>query len=428
MSWKKETLGPLLDRNKGKWQQALQGGKVNGDTLWRGNEGRRLCYRPRLRQAGVCRLAMGSGRQAVNFSLVSPLSVVPYAGAEDQMRTSKLIKGRVIYAAPDRLVLARGVRLFESKDGGDSWTLLTILPIGPILRVKSSISLLSRLTRSGVHHFEAGDKQSLVVADKLTFCFDGEVVKPLGELHGSRPMCLCSKNGVFYYGEYKINRERLPLHIWRWRAGQDAWLPVWTFSSVRHIHGVFHDPYTNALWVTTGDNDSEAAIWRTDDEFKTLRKVAGGSQQVRAVQLLFTSSHVYFGSDTPDEQNYIYRMDRCGNQLQRLSKVGGSVFYGCKVGECLFFSTAVEPSQTNYTRHAELWCSLDGSKWKKLSEFRKDIWSMRYFQYGQLLFPSGPGGAEHLYVYPFAVTNHGVTLKIEMSAILRQLAGIEVEY
>ena len=335
------------------------------------------------------------------------------------MNTSKLIHGRVMYVAPDRLILARGARLFESRDGGDSLSLLTILPASPIQRAISSISLLSRLTRSGVHHYVSGSKQSVVIADESTYCLNETEIIALGELHGSRPLSLCYKNGSFYYGEYRSNPRRLPVHVWRWSAGADTWQPAWTFSGVRHIHGVFHDPYTDAIWVTTGDDDSEAAIWRTDDEFDSLTKVAGGSQQFRAVQLLFTASNIYFGSDTPDEHNYIYRMDRLGNRVQRLCQVGGSVFYACTVGDCLFFSTAVEPSRVNYTRHAELWCSSDGEQWNKLAEFKKDLWPMKYFQYGQLLFPSGPGDSRYLFVSPFAVSNHALTLKFEVSASLR---------
>ena len=48
------------------------------------------------------------------------------------------------------------------------------------------------------------------------------------------------------------------------------------------MHGIFIDPYDGRIWVTTGDDDHESAIWFTDDEFKTLEKVVLKSNYVYA--------------------------------------------------------------------------------------------------------------------------------------------------
>jgi hypothetical protein len=202
------------------------------------------------------------------------------------------------------------------------------------------------------------------------------------------------------------------VHIWGLDFLSGEWRSVWFFEGVRHVHGVFQDPFTNAIWVTTGDSDEEAAIWRTDDCFSTLQCVVGGTQQFRAVHLLFTADYVYFGSDAPDEHNYIYRMDRAGTKVERLASVGGSVFYGCTVGDSLFFSTAVEPSNVNPCRYAEVWCSNDGVNWFKYVKFKKDFLSMKFFQYGQVFFPNCCGDETNFWCSPFATNKHGSSIKI----------------
>jgi len=108
-------------------------------------------------------------------------------------------------------------------------------------------------------------------------------------------------------------------------------------------------------------------------------------------------------------------MDRSGEDLQLLASVGGSVFYGCKLSGSLFFSTAVEPSDTNISREAEVWHSPDGKSWDKIAAFQKDWLSMKYFQYGQVLFPSiiGEEGTV-LYFTPFATNVHGKTVSFEL--------------
>lgn len=81
-------------------------------------------------------------------------------------------------------------------------------------------------------------------------------------------------------------------------------------------------------WISTGDDDHEAALYVTDPEFSRLEKVLYGSQQTRTIKLLFTEQYIYFGSDAPHEVNYLYRMNKSIHKTERLARVGSSVFHG----------------------------------------------------------------------------------------------------
>lgn len=326
-----------------------------------------------------------------------------------RVQKSRIIRGRVLYVSETHLYLARGARLFVSSDGGKNFRLWATLPVGFWRRIAMSLPLLARLFRLGVHHLVFSGHRGVVVANKETYLIEKDFVVHLGTLHGSRPMALCAAKGGVYYGEYRSNPERSAVHVYAVDFTGCSWRAVWRFENVRHVHGVYFDPYADAFWVTTGDTDTEAAIWRSDDHFQTLRRVAGGSQQLRAVQLLFTPDYVYFGSDTPEEYNNIYRMDRSGSTVESLVSVGGSIFYGCQVDRSLFFSTAVEPSKVNPCTFSEVWRSDDGTNWQKSLEFKKDRLPMKYFQYGQVLFPLGDGNQKSLYCTPFATEFHEKT-------------------
>lgn len=303
------------------------------------------------------------------------------------------------------------------------WQSETMLRGKSMESVSGQVSLLSRLLRTGIHHVARNDTSTVVVADRNTYVSGDGGLKLLGQLKGSRPLVLCESDGAFYYGEYRSNPERSAVQIWCWRPGDRDWSSVWCFVGVRHVHGVFHDPHSESIWVTTGDADSEAGIWRTDDGFKSVKRIIGGSQQVRAIQLLFTSQHIYFGSDAPDERNFIYRMDRHGQNLEKLSEVGGPVFFGCEAGGSLFFSTSVEPSKVNTRFYSEVWRSDDGLRWYRFLEFKKDFWPMGYFQYGQVFFPSGPGDGTHLYCSPFATVGHGNTVVVDVGHTANRFLG-----
>lgn len=340
---------------------------------------------------------------------------------------ARVLPGRVVYVDDKEVWRAIGRDMLSSNDGGETWALRGRLPTVQWRQYLSGNRYLRRLLRLGVHHFiKTGNNVGLVFADRGIFRLcDGvpafEWVSSLG--NSRRPLAVAKKENTIFFGEYRDNSERSPIRIWALDICGSHQQVAWEFDSVRHVHGVFSDPFTGSVWVTTGDDDQEAAIWRTDDEFRSLEKVVGGSQRYRAVHLLFTEDAVFFGSDAPNEKNRIYRMDRASHQILTMGDVSGSVFYGVKVNDWLFFSTAVEPSRVNRGRYVELWGARSGGPWTLIGRLKKDRLSMKHFQYGQILFPGGPGDDRQLWFTPFATAQDQRTIRVSL-ADLRADGGV----
>lgn len=140
------------------------------------------------------------------------------------------------------------------------------------------------------------------------------------------------------------------------------------------------------IYFSTGDYEEEAGIWYWDG--KNIHRVLSGGQQRRAVDFLICDDGLYYGTDTPVEKNYIYKVT-CDGQVKRLQAVSGSVFYMSEQAGRFWLATVVEPSVVNKSRTVELWssCQRDKDKWVLVDTFTKDVWSMKYFQYGQIIFP-----------------------------------------
>jgi len=262
-----------------------------------------------------------------------------------------------------------------------------------------------------------GEDRLVLWAGKSVYAYDLTAERLLPDaapIRGSRPLTVCNEpDRCVYYGEYRGGRERGETRVFRSEDGGRTWEAVYAFPQVRHVHGVFHDCFEDALWVTTGDDGGDAAIWVTRDRFETLERVAGGRQQTRAVTLLFAEDYVYFGSDTPLEVNHLCRLSRRDGGVEELGAVEGSVFHGCRTGGGLFFSTACEPSRVNKSRQATVWGSVDGETWRRVIQFRKDVWPFKLFQYGQVFFANGQETGPHLWLTPFAARPDQVSLKID---------------
>lgn len=217
-----------------------------------------------------------SGRDRLRFDLLNT-------------RLTKRLIGRItgdytttnVWTVGDSHLLATvGRRVFSSPDDGQSWSLAHELPAS-----------------SG----------------------------PMGVL----PTSFCEHGDKSYLAEYPLGDE-----VARVLVSNDlgrSWSTHHARDDVRHFHGLFHDPYGERLWATTGDTDHESAVgYFVDGEF---RPVGRGSQRWRAVQLAFTPEAVVWGMDCP----YVDRVellalprDQLGAEEPKLVTLGTtreSVYY-----------------------------------------------------------------------------------------------------
>lgn len=167
---------------------------------------------------------------------------------------------------------------------------------------------------------------------------------------GVLPTGIARHAGEVYLGEYPLDHDTVP-KLLRSRDEGWTWERVNEFPGVRHLHGVQSDPYTNDLWVTTGDRDEACRIYRRRDGEWTV--VGSASQRWRAVELAFTPTHVLWGMDSVySKENHVLKLSR--TEIGRAAPepvctLDGSVFYSAAldVGDerWVVFSTSVEPGR-----------------------------------------------------------------------------------
>jgi hypothetical protein len=167
------------------------------------------------------------------------------------------------------------------------------------------------------------------------------------------------------------------------------------------------------LWILTGDDGDECRILRASCDFSTLDTVMQGNQQARAVAAVITREGIYFSSDTPLESNYIYCLDR-GGKVSQLTPISSSSIYGCRVDDHVFFSPMVEPSEVNTDRSVRDY-GADSStpqSWEPVLSWKKDLFPMGLFQYGNAFLPGGENVTRFLAVSTIAVESDDQCLSL----------------
>ncbi|MEX0771805.1 MAG: hypothetical protein WD038_01485 [Balneolales bacterium] len=312
--------------------------------------------------------------------------------------------------------------LYQSTDHGETWELIIDLSTLFSDQLKLFCRLTRRLFRTHIYHVIPVDDVWIVfgLGKIFTVSLSRREVIAVNPIQGSRPLLICDHHRSVYYGEYIRNPERRKISIFKSNNKHTSFSTIYSFNSIRHVHGVFHDPYSGNLFATTGDKDKECHI----GFFKNgnFNPIISGSQQTRCVQPLFSQNHIHFATDAPDEKNSIYCYERSSNKITLLQHTGGPVFYSCQAGGLSFFATVCEPSDINKVHEVELWASADGNTWKCILTLKKDRWSLKYFGYGLISFPAGPGSDEYLWLNPMAITHDQEILKIPIQDIKKTLS------
>lgn len=327
---------------------------------------------------------------------------------------------RVLTWNGDLLYACRGYEIICLRGGQSEWKSVALFRPAWWRTITSQTALSYRLVRDGFHALAVLEDGTLedgtMIAAVPGFIVtrrrnDREFRVTHRILHGTRPLHIANTpSGRIYWGEYFDNRERAEVHIYASDDGGEIWHIAYTFPSrsIRHVHNIVYDRWADCLWILTGDEGSECKVLRASCDLRTLETVLEGNQQARAVAAIPTSDGLYLATDTPYEQNHVYRLDRSGH-LQRVGDLNSSSIYGCRVGDALFFSTMVEPSAVNTSREVQIAGAISGSDWQTILRWKKDIFSMRYFQYGNAILPDGENTTRILAATTIAVEGDDLT-------------------
>src|SRR5690242_5923125 len=346
-------------------------------------------------------------------------------------RCARIANLRALAWDGDVLYASRGYQLLHAtiKDPSTlNWQ--PVASFGPDWKRRLSVTnrLSARLFRDGFHALAVLPSQRLVAAvpGSIVALVPGETEfrQTYAITRGTRPLHITAvPGGAVYWGEYFDNASRDEVHIYASTDGGLAWSVAYTFpkGAIRHVHNIVHDPWGDFLWILTGDYGDECRILRAACDFSHVDVVLQGKQQARAVAAIPTEAALYFSSDTPLEQNYIYGLDRKGS-LSQLAAISTSSIYGCRVGDNLFFSTMVEPSDVNRDPTVRVYAAdtHTPNHWQPALQWQKDRWPMGLFQYGNAFLPNGNNATPYLAVTTIAVQPDDLVTSLYSIPVLSQ--------
>lgn len=304
----------------------------------------------------------------------------------------------VEWAEPGDFILSRGNRLYRSAALTGPFEEFASFPVPAWKAAAGRFRLPQRLLRHLFYNVLKlpGDELFLTFGKQIGVYRDGEMKTLAGMDRPCRVLraaCALDAHGDVYFGEYVPNTERGPIHIYRYQAGADSVEIVYTFesSAIRHVHGIYRDPFDGSLWCLTGDADSESRILRSDDGFKTVETIGTGDETWRAVSLQFTGEGIYYGMDAEFRSNHIFRIDRVTGERDDLGEVDGPVYYSHSIGSDLFFAVTAELCPSQIGNSATIWHVDTNGNLSKVVSYAKDAFDRRFFMHGTIHFSRGPG-------------------------------------
>lgn len=144
-----------------------------------------------------------------------------------------------------------------------------------------------------------------------------------------------ANDSIIFFGEYFANPKKTNVRIFKSNNSGMTWEIAYDFQpdKIRHIHALQQDPYTDRMWICTGDINRESIIGWSTDNYKSIVPLGKGSQIWRACQLVFTEGAVYWGTDTGNELAGIYRWDKESMELTKLVNSNGAIFFGTRLAK-----------------------------------------------------------------------------------------------
>ena len=300
----------------------------------------------------------------------------------------------VEWAEPNNFYFSRRNRLFHSTSLTPPFKQIAEIDAPLWKKIPANLRLTQRVLRfmvTNVIPLSNGDL--FVTFDKSVGIVRGGKYQTLKNLDRPcrvlRAACAVNKEGDIFFGEYLANTERGGMRVYKYAKNSDALEIAYTFppNSIRHIHGIYFDNFSDSLFCLTGDDEKECRILKTTDGFKTIETVGEGDETWRAVSILFDEKSYFYGMDAEYRTNHIYKLNRETLERKSLGEVSGTVFYSKKIGKDLFFTTTAENAPSQIENVAALWHVDENDNLQKLISFKKDRWHASLFMFGTIHFP-----------------------------------------
>jgi hypothetical protein len=292
------------------------------------------------------------------------------------------------------LISSRGYSIFKSKDSGKSWFLSGTLPVSGQKKILSKSRTISRALRIGIHQIKQIHNGKILIACDNGFFLSDPVLSQFKRINlNSHSFQLLDNNicvtpKCTYFSEYTYNFKKNEVNIFRTNDGKN-WEIIYSFpkKSIKHIHLLQFDPFTQKIWFSTGDSDSECILGYANDDFSEVEVVGRNHQEWRCLELLFTAEKIYWGTDNPDGQNWLVSLDRNSHMIQKIARFNGPIYNLKHVSAGYVLVTATEGGIGEWDNRAHLWYTSDIEKlpWKEYISYQKD-WMPLIFGFGRLLY------------------------------------------
>ncbi len=315
--------------------------------------------------------------------------------------THHLRCARILFVEENRTIVAQGHRLFFYENGKRE-RLIASLPGSFTEKILSFFTFFRLGLRMGIHAAQPlGDGRILVVLKRRFVLVEKDgSTRVVDQVHrGNKPAsrAICRvPDGSIFYGEYLLNIDRkIPVALYCSENPAYGFKKIFEFKAgeVRHIHFIQWDPFEACLWMGTGDANSECSLFKSVDVGKSWIRIGGGSQDWRAVSVIFTAESLFWGTDAGSDAgltpNHIIRFDRVSSAISVVQLIQGPCHGSGSLRDgTLFISTGVEGGDNEVDVSAHLWASRDGEDWCEVYAHTKKRWPY-IVQFGVMRVPPG---------------------------------------
>lgn len=288
------------------------------------------------------------------------------------------------------------------------------IPVSFEQRMKSFTRLMRRLTRTDKSNavFNAARDGIVILYQGLVYFYDlkteklketSKLLQCRNVLHGG----ICVIDEGIYFGEYGSNPTRAKVPVWGSVDDGRSWFLAYEFpeQSIRHIHGIYADPYSTSLWVPTGDFKGECYLCEVPNgNWSKLVCHGDGMQQWRSVSLLFEPDKIVWGMDSQLEISCAVVFDRKTKQITIAQSFPGPVWYKKRfLDGSAILQTSVEIGPGSLSDDVQIFYSDNLSEWSPIGQFKKDSLPKQYFKFGVVAFADGKQNSDDFVLFGEAI-------------------------